>query len=105
MADVTHDDIIRRLDDMARRMGEREAMGREYYETATRSIDRLQKAVGVVSEIVESCEDRVKNMESRVMAYDRLKDRVIGAIMGGGLLIAAVWWLIKDKLASLFRMG
>lgn len=55
--------------------------------------------------ILERIEERLGTIEGKVMAYDRLKERVIGALMAGTVLIGIVWWLTKAKLAAVFGVS
>jgi hypothetical protein len=48
---------------------------------------------------------RVIRTEYRVLAYDRLKDRVIGGAMALTMAVAIIWWLTKDKLATVFGVS
>lgn len=68
-------------------------------------VDKLVDAVGKESEDGASgtgLTGRIIRTEARVHAYDRLKERATGAVIAAPLFLAAVWWLIKGKLAVLF---
>lgn len=45
---------------------------------------------------------RVMRTETKVLAYDRLKERAIGGFTALCMATAVLWWLTKDKWASLF---
>lgn len=45
---------------------------------------------------------RVIRTEAKVLAYDRLKERIIGGLATATVLLAVVWWLVKAKIAGLF---
>ena len=101
----SHNDILRRLDDVARTIEAQETWREDFRAETKRSVGQLINAVAAISETVESCEDRVKGIEAKVLAYDQMKDRIIGAVMAGGLMIAAIWWLVKGRLESFFGVG
>ena len=48
---------------------------------------------------------RLEVIEGKVLAYDLLKARVLGAIVAGGVAVGALWWLVKDKLAHFFGVS
>lgn len=45
---------------------------------------------------------RLIRTETKVLAYDQLKERVIGALAAGTVAIGVLWWLVKAKVASVF---
>lgn len=48
---------------------------------------------------------RVIRTEARVLAYDRLKERVIGGLLTGSALMAVLWWIVRQKVASVFGVA
>jgi hypothetical protein len=104
-ASPSHGDILRRLDEVSKKIDSHEEWRNDFRSETLCSIGQLIHAVGSISETVKSCEDRVKGIEAKVLAYDKMKDRIIGAIMAGGALIVAIWWLIKGRLENFFGVG
>lgn len=45
---------------------------------------------------------RVMRVEYRVSAYDRLKERAMGAAAAGAVALVALWFLIRAKVAAFF---
>jgi len=48
---------------------------------------------------------RLIRTEAKVLAYDRLKERIYGGLAVATALIAVIWWLTKQKLADIFGVG
>ena len=79
-------------------------------------IDGLVKSVASVETKVEAngtqakeqfevVNARLEVIEGKVLAYDLLKARVLGAIVAGGVALGALWWLVKDKIAHFFGVS
>jgi len=79
-AKPTHDDIYRALKDISDRLGH--------------VSDDGKTGTGLVG--------RVMRVEYRVSAYDRLKERAVGAAAAGSVAIVALWFLVKAKIAAFF---
>lgn len=62
----------------------------------------IYEKLGEILSKLEAHDAQLSRIETKVLAYDRLKERVIGALMAGSVLIAALWWLTKDRLATVF---
>lgn len=95
MTEPSHREIIQRV----------EALDREFtqhrddsvaYRTETRLAHaQLAAALRVIGEQGERIEDKV-------LAYDRTRDRIIGALAAAGVMLAAIWWLVKARISALF---
>ena len=79
-------------------------------------IDGLVSAVASVETKVEAhgahaitqfdvVNSRLEVIEGKVLTYDLLKARVLGAIVAGGVALGALWWLVKDKIAHFFGVS
>lgn len=55
-----------------------------------------------IMEKLEELTEKVERIERKVLAYDRLKERAIGALAAGSVFIAALWWLTKERFSSFF---
>jgi hypothetical protein len=76
--------------------------------TLTSKVDKLVDAVGKEAEDGASgtgLTGRIIRTEAKVHAYDKLKERATGAVIATPLFLAALWWLIKSKMAALFGTG
>lgn len=62
----------------------------------------IYERLGEILAKLETLESEVGSIKAKVMAYDRLKERIIGALMAGSVLVAALWWLTKAKVAAVF---
>lgn len=58
--------------------------------------------LGEVIERLDSLEGQVGRIETKVLSYDRLKERIIGAFMAATVATAVLWWLTREKLAAVF---
>jgi len=65
----------------------------------------LMEKLGELFEKFDALDEKVSRIEAKVMAYDRLKERIIGGLMAGSVFIAALWWLTKSKLAAVFGVS
>ena len=48
---------------------------------------------------------RLKAIEDRVLALDRLRDKVMGALAVAGLFIGVIWWMIQDRIEAVLGIG
>lgn len=74
----------------------------------SRKVDTLVAAIGQESGDGSSgtgLTGRIIRTEAKVHAYDKLKERATGAVIATPLFLAALWWLIKSKMAALFGTG
>lgn len=62
----------------------------------------IYERLGEILSRLDTLDGQVGEIKAKVLAYDRLKERAIGAAMALSVALAAVWWLTKDKLAGLF---
>jgi hypothetical protein len=61
--------------------------------------------LGEIATKLDTLDGRVARVETKVMAYDRLKERVVGAFMALSVALAVIWWLTKDRWAEMFGVG
>ena len=53
-------------------------------------------------DVLNEIRERLTKIEDRVLAYDRMRDRIMGAVSAAVVLSAAMWWLIRAKIAAVF---
>ena len=73
-----------------------------------RMMDDLAEKVGQENEdgtFGSGLTGRIMRTEAKVLAYDRLKERVIGGLMAGTAALAAFWWFAKDRIATFFNVA
>lgn len=54
---------------------------------------------------ITTIDGRVKNIEAKILMYDKLRDRIVGGIAAGTVSVAAIWFLIQDKIKLIFGIG
>lgn len=91
----THDDIIRRV----------EANGAH----AAEIFHAVNARLGDIFQIIENLEvttdridARVEKVEAKVLKYDLMGARIVGALGAFAVAASALWWLVKDKVAAMF---
>lgn len=71
-----------------------------------REVEALTRAVGqeVVGEDGKvsgtGLTGRIIRTEAKVLSYDRLKERAVGAFFATTALVAVIWWIVKAKVAE-----
>ncbi len=71
-------------------------------------LEKLSERVGEESDDglgVSGLTGRIIRTEAKVLAYDKLKERVIGGFIAATASLAAIWWLTKDKIAQFFNVA
>lgn len=94
----THREIITRVDGLADLLAQHE---RESHDYRTEVRDAMTRLTGSIRDLAES----VERIEDKVLTYDRMRDRIVGAVGAGAVLIGALWWLVKDKIAAFFGVS
>lgn len=62
----------------------------------------IYERLGEIISKLELHDGQLSRIEAKVLAYDRLKERVIGAFMALSVALAAFWWLTKDRWGAFF---
>lgn len=60
--------------------------------------------LGEIVTKLETLDGRVARVETKVLSYDRLKERVIGGFMVLSVSLAVLWWMTQDTWAQLFKV-
>mgnify|MGYP000019260183 FL=1 len=94
----THREIITRVDGLANLLAQHE---RESHDYRAEVRDAFKQVAGSIRDLAET----VERIEDKVLAYDRMRDRIMGSVAAGGVLIGAIWWLVKDKIAHFFGVA
>lgn len=90
----THREIIQRV----------AALDREFVQHRQDSIayrDETRDAIHRIADTLKIVAEQGERIEDRVLAYDRLRDRVLGGIAAAGVGLAALWWALHSKIETL----
>jgi len=94
----SHREIITRVEGLADLLAQHTQESHDYRAEVR---DAMSRIAGSIREVAEN----VERIEDKVLAYDRMRDRIFGAVGAAAVLIAAIWWLVKDKLATFFGVS
>lgn len=94
----SHREIITRVEGLADLLAQHTQESHDYRAEVR---DAMSRVAGSIRELAET----VERIEDKVLAYDRMRDRIVGAIAAGTMFLGALWWLVKDKLAHLFGVS
>lgn len=98
----SHHDIIARVRDLDMAFDTHKGEALTFWAESRKADMEIARALSVIGSQVENIEEKCGRLEDRVLAYDRMRDKVIGALAAGGLFIGALWWMTKDALGKLF---
>lgn len=91
----SHSDLMRQI----------EANGHQASELFGRLNTRMAELFQIVENVEASTdriETRVEKVEAKVLKYDLMGARIVGALGAFGVAVTVLWWLIHDKVEALF---
>lgn len=104
---ATHNDIIRELaaasqqiEHLEVRMDKCEVAIQTVHDTVTRNGAMTADAL----ELQREMRADIAAIRDKLMAMDLLRARIVGAFAAGSVALAALWWLVRDRV-TLFFLG
>jgi len=91
----SHADIVAHVRDLDRAFEAHKVDAAEFWGEARQANHDVAKTLSVIG-------TQVERIEEKVLAYDRLRDKILGAITATAVLLGALWWTTKDALAKVF---
>jgi hypothetical protein len=92
----THEDIIRQVEASTARTNEL------FHHLNARLGDLFQLAENL-EVTIQRIDGRVEKVEAKVLKYDLMGARIMGAVGAFAVAASAIWWLIHEKIEQLLK--